>query len=204
MRGLASHMWARGGKGPGVRSPGPLPCQEVETRLSGFQAWNDDLALCATHQSRPSQGKGNNPHDAHDGEHRDRGLRRTAWQYELEERHWIAPLRLHRPDGAISVANDERRSLDRQEGDTRPQAPTPSSRQHGHPDIAEAPELCHGPGRMHDAPCPSSTAECRPAHRMRCGRSADLAHGAAPADTGGIGRLASARAFMPSSIPLSM
>jgi hypothetical protein len=87
-----------------------------------------------------------------------------VWQHELEERHGIAPFGLHRSDGAISVANDERRSLDGQEGDTRPQASTPPSRQHGDPDIAEAPQLCHRPRRMQDAPCPSSTAECRPAH----------------------------------------
>jgi hypothetical protein len=126
------------------------------------------LALRACHEPRSSQGKGSNPHDAHDREHRHRGLRRSGWQHELEEGHGIAPLGLHRPDGAITVANDQRRSLDTQEGDTRPQSTTPPSRQHRDPDIAQAPELCHGPGSMQDAPCPSSTAKCRPAHhRMR-------------------------------------
>jgi hypothetical protein len=85
------------------------------------------LALCACHEPRPSQGEGNNPHNAHDREHRDRGLRRTAWQHELEERHGITPFGLHRPDGAVAVANDERRSLETQESDTRPEASTPLS-----------------------------------------------------------------------------
>ncbi len=89
-----------------------------------------DSALRACHQPRPSQGKRDDPRDAHDRERRDRGLRRTRRQHELEERHGIAPLHLHPPDGAVPVADDKRRSLDTQESDASPEPTTSPSHQH--------------------------------------------------------------------------
>jgi hypothetical protein len=85
----------------------------------------------------PAYDDGEDPSDAHRGEDRDRGFRRTRGEDQLEHRDRVAKATLSRAERTVATPDHQSRSLGEEEADRGQEIAIASTAERTCPDVAQ-------------------------------------------------------------------